>query len=890
MTSLFDSLQAFLHARSNEFNRDLVERFLSADSPEVQVNIRTDVGRPLEDNPRTRTDGDFEFYNIRFPKDPGTAPVWDKRLVNFPLDDYCESIGSTGYSRGGSLWVGFDVDTIFGHAPGHGVSDAEIGRIDRALEVIPYVELRRSTRGLGRHIYVTLAGVSTSNHTEHAAVARAVLGKLCLDAGFDFAPAVDVCGGNLWIYSRASNRDNRGFECLKAPRSLLQVTDILNWRDHLDVVQRTRSKVRVTDLDEDSASSYPSIRKDGEHERIFDEYKRHGYSLLWQPDHGCFQLHTAGLAKAHKSLGLRGAFETVSQGDDPGQPNAFGFLRPHGALFVVRFGSTTEHPLWAKTAKGQPCATFNMPLESKAVCRAVNAIPTKSGFSCPSFEQAKGAAQLFGFSLPILEDRQFNFLVKPGRVVVEADRHGKEQAPEWGVVGRKFQRSFEIDSPPREHAYDDRYRHVVSPANEDAGWRVRRTDGSWGCESKDTLRDMMYADGIDPVAIPAVLGHLAQRPWVLVNEPFQPVFMVGRRWNRGRQLLYVPTQDTERQHPHFDMILEHCGRNLDDAVAEDEWCQRHGVTDGAAYLLLWSASLIQRPKHPLPYLFFFSPENNTGKSSFYRALGMLFEGGATDVHAALMETFNGQMAGAVLCYVEERVLNPSAYAKLKAWVDSPTISIREMRTNAYTLPNYAHFVQTANDQSACPIEPHDERIVVVKVDPLKKRLPWTDQLEPALRLEAPDFLATLLVTTLPPAEGRLFLPVLHTVWKDEIMADKKAVERRSEIIDALVVRIRHLISTAAEWQGFGGNLQEALGPGPWSGSAGTLVQYLAEAATKLAQFDIVVSFSPTRTNGRRTINIGRSWLIEPDWPGHAFADDEARTSELYDSMPNTCEY
>jgi hypothetical protein len=330
------------------------------------------------------------------------------------------------------------------------------------------------------------------------------------------------------------------------------------------------------------------------------------------------------------------------------------------------------------------------------------------------------------------------------------------------------------------------------------------------------------------------------------------------------------------------MILQQCGQALDQAVGEDPWCRQHGFTTGASYLLLWAAALIQRPKHPLPYLFLFSPENNTGKSSLYRALGMLFEGGATDVHAALMETFNQQMAGAVLCYVEERILNAAAYQKLKSWVDSPTISIREMRTNAYTLPNYAHFIQTANTLDACPVEKHDERVVVIRVSVLNQIVPWTTEMVPALQREAPDFLATLLTTPLPPAAGRLFLPVLDTPEKRAIMCKTDSVDPRTAVINSLVDRVVELVGRFDYWKGFGGNLLKAIGKGPWSNSPGTFVGYLQEAADALHQRGIVVSISSTKVKGQREINIGQMWLVEPESSDQELAEDEARAARLED--------
>ena len=58
---------------------------------------------------------------------------------------------------------------------------------------IPWVTVRKSTGGNGIHLYVFLPDVPTANHTEHAALARAVLGQMSALVGFDFKAKVDAC-------------------------------------------------------------------------------------------------------------------------------------------------------------------------------------------------------------------------------------------------------------------------------------------------------------------------------------------------------------------------------------------------------------------------------------------------------------------------------------------------------------------------------------------------------------------------------------------------------------------------------------------------------------------------------------------------------------------------
>ena len=43
-----------------------------------------------------------------------------------------------------------------------------------------------------------------------------------------------------------------------------------------------------------------------------------------------------------------------------------------------------------------------------------------------------------------------------------------------------------------------------------------------------------------------------------------------------------------------------------------------------------------------------------------------------------------------------------------------------MRTDAYNVPNYTHFIHTANDATFVPCETEDMRIVMVNVPPINR--------------------------------------------------------------------------------------------------------------------------------------------------------------------------
>ena len=162
-----------------------------------------------------------------------------------------EPLGSLKRAAGGwhTKWI------RLGAQGGRALTNAQLDKVRLAVEPIDYAELRRSTRGKGLHLYLLLMDVLVGNHTEQAALARALLGMLCHDAGLDFAPLFDCLGSNMWIWSRRATLENRGFELLKPATRVLTPDDLpRNWRDHLEVVTSRRTRVFVPGVDEDSFS------------------------------------------------------------------------------------------------------------------------------------------------------------------------------------------------------------------------------------------------------------------------------------------------------------------------------------------------------------------------------------------------------------------------------------------------------------------------------------------------------------------------------------------------------------------------------------------------------------------------------------------------------------
>jgi hypothetical protein len=269
--------------------------------------------------------------------------------------------------------------------------------------------------------------------------------------------------------------------------------------------------------------------------------------------------------------------------------------------------------------------------------------------------------------------------------------------------------------------------------------------------------------GIAKPEIDSLLGAACLRPWKLVSLPFQAEYPGDRRWNRNAaQYCCTPV---EGEHPHWDMLLRHSFGDLDAAIKENPVAQKMGIKTGADYGLLWAAFCLREPYRKLPYLFFYGDQEG-GKSTYHEAFEFLMTKGFVSANNALrsQNDFNGELAGCIVATIEEINLmhTKGAFSKLKDWVMSEWLPIRQMRTDTYQVLNTLHFIQVANDPSYCPIFPGDTRITMIFVPPLGPKTIARDYMRDFLKKEAPHFLWTLLNVKLPSPESRLRLPIIET--------------------------------------------------------------------------------------------------------------------------------
>lgn len=802
-------------------NKEFFSRWLdNLRDLETQLLVSPEGGFPVEGRRNVWTDNTEEWHSIRWPKNAMAEPYWRDRQLGFLLEKHWLGIGTTWWNwvKRESVGCGFDFDEVTSHAPGTGVSDEQLEEVKNRACELDYVEVLRSTGGKGLHLYLWFDESNrpkTQNHSEHAAIARAMLGKLSTDASFDFGSHLDVCGGNLWVaHQKMFGGD--GFECVKKVERYLTIDDVPpNWKDHLAVIGGKSAKVRVVGVNDtgeeiddqdpltELTTSHPTVTLDDVHKKIISDLEMTGVTCVWVPDHNLVQTHTCGLQTVYQQWQdeghpMRGFFKTMSPGTDTGKPNCFMIPKKDGAFLVFRFGQgTIEHDLWNQDRAGWTWTNYNRQpnLSEASVALGGAELENNKGFRFEGVEKAQAAVAALGskLNLPagnIYAERAATLRKnKDGRLVVEVERRDSDTGFDgWdGQKRGKWIKVYNImvDTQDEEDDYtrfDTLVRSCRSPSNADAGWRIRvkGEGGTWIKHPRENVASVLSLVSQESVPLAKVMGSAILNQWLLVCKPFHEEFPGGRQWNLGApQLLYKPAQfdDGEQPvHPHWDKVMSHCGEDLDPVIRETTWCRNWGIFNGRDYLTAWVSCLMREPFDPLPYLFMYGPQNS-GKSIFHEAISLLVTGGVVKADRALTNSsdFNGELANAVLGVIDEvNIANagPGVYNKIKEWTTSQYISIHAKYQQVYQQRNCLHFVQTANYRDSCPIFPGDTRITAMYVGPLMEEIPKPTLIR-ALVDEAPHFMATLMNLTLPTSDTRLRLPILDTAGKEQAAESNK---------------------------------------------------------------------------------------------------------------------
>ena len=759
---------------------------------EVQVNVAQGNGRVCDSEKGyagrlylSYENDSQRWYPFRIPRNASTEPEYTPVPMTYDLAEHVEGIGMTGWDWKNrvSRWVGYDVDAIIGHSERHvkKLTDEEIANLMAVASKIPWVTIRKSASGNGLHLYVYLTPVPTANHTEHAALARAILSYLSAETKYDFSSKVDVCGSNIWVYHRKGEGKPEAFKLVKEGTVL---TDIpANWRDHVLVIAGKKRRAIPTMLEKqvdtfDALTGQDQhIPLDDSHKKLIDYLKSVGAVWWWDTDYHMLITHTTYLKDAHRDLAFRGVFETTSTGSEKGMDiNCFLFPGRNGSWMVRRYTpGAAEHHSWQQDGKGWTRCYLNKDPDLKTAALTHQAGENTSGaFVFTHLKNAKDAARMLGIDIALPETMNYRPAQleehKDGRIIVTVKREPTDtDLPGWVAEKKEWVRiySHNVEEDEVVTVNDDILRHIVSIEHEDAGWMIP-VGNHWNNEPLSHVKPALKSMSLSNKEIDALIGGSVRRPWEIVNRPFQPEYPGDRKWNRGAaQLAFVPTQGETLNCPTWLMLINHIGANLKPST--NEWCVANGIKTGGDYLLCWIASMFKDPLEPLPYLFLYSNEQETGKSLFHEALALLMSSGVQKANAALEnpQGFNGELEHAVLCVVEEKDIRSSkvAYARIKEWVTGKTISSHVKGATPRMVENSTHWIQCANDASFCPLFPGDTRIVVIKVNVPANKIPKKEMLQ-KLKDEAPDFLATVLRITIPPCKDRLNIPVLNSLEKD----------------------------------------------------------------------------------------------------------------------------
>jgi hypothetical protein len=828
---------------SNPNRTQVIKRFLEASTHadlaslynhdmECQVNVGQDGGERVDGEYKGRkwqawTDGIQTWKSFRIPRNANTNPEFQDSELGYDISIHAEAIGMTGWNWKSkvSKWVAYDFDSMINHAK-TGLSNEELQTIQNTVASVPWVTLRKSTSGKGLHLYVSVDDVLTANHNEHAALARAILGKLSALTGYDFSTKVDICGGNMWVWHRKMLGTD-GLSLVKSGSRLEEIP--VNWKDHIKVVSGRRAKIRPDfvqpdqiDVFEELTTSRPKTPLDEEHKKLIKYLQDNDCQWWWDQDHHMLVTHTIHLRDAHESLSLKGIFKTLSVGKEIGHDhNCYLFPLRRGSWVVRRYHQgVSEAETWDQDSQGFTRCYFNREPDLATVSRSYGGVEHPSGgFVFREAENAVKASLALGTNInvpPSLASRAAKLKQhKDGRLIFEiTEAKAGDNIDGWlaekGTLKKIFNTNSIAPAEPETANYDDLVRHLITETGDDYGWTIK-TDGKWNNEPLLHIKSALKSLGQSPKDIDIIVGSSVFKCWKLVNKPFQPEYPGNREWNRNAaQFRFLPKENRDNlNYPTWKKLLSHIGHGLDDAISGNGWCIANGILTGADYLKCWIASLFQSPLEPLPYLFLYGPQNS-GKSIFHESVALLVTKGVKRADSALISQsgFNGELEDAILCVVEETNISKErnqAYNRIKDWVTARHIPIHQKGRTPYSIPNSTHWVQTANDYSACPIFPGDTRITMIYVDSLDptEMIPKRE-LIPLLEKEAADFLSEILNLEIPPSNDRLGVPVITTDDKkvtEELnqTALQRFVKETTYYVEGKMIKISEFCNRFHEW-------------------------------------------------------------------------------------------
>ena len=287
-------------------------------------------------------------------------------------------------------YVVFDFDSLVGHSAKNPnmLSDEQLEEVRERVSQLDWVTIVTSTSGKGYHLYVFVDDIPCENHNVHACLAKGILDKMSLEcSGYDFGAKIDVCGFQFWMYHdkmflEDGTANPKSFEIKQRGRTLGKDEMPENWRDYKKVVSgsgvKNVSPYPVLGIRKDLDDAFyeligrnKRILLDEEHERLLTYLKsRTDAHWFWSGDSNMLVTHTHVLKDAHIALGLKGIFETTSNGSNLAEQNCFCYPLTNGAWSVLRYGKgVNEASTWLQESDKHTRCIFNQLSGYYSVCR-----------------------------------------------------------------------------------------------------------------------------------------------------------------------------------------------------------------------------------------------------------------------------------------------------------------------------------------------------------------------------------------------------------------------------------------------------------------------------------------------------------------------------------------
>lgn len=797
---LVDAIKEFL--RSNVADHLFP---LYSEKMEVQVQAAQDNGE-IESREFVTEDGrtvgfsvfkdgdDNEWKTYRIPYlDGNDEPSYNlEKKLTWDFDEHLEGIALSGWNwvDKQTHYVVFDFDSIVNHS--EGLSEQELQAILDAVAQVPWVSIWRSTSGTGYHLAVAFTKKPrTVRRREHSAVAHAVLNLLSEVTGIELMGPVDCFGMLHWVWHRKSEEVKKAFNIIKLAKENLAEAPY-GWREY--ITERTRkNRANIPtwvpddeiELFEGARSGNPRTPLDFEHRKLLNWLIENKRQHWWDRENWLCVCHTADLRDAKQALKLRGIYETIATGKDAGDHNCFMHPTPNGSWAVRRFGTVTESPTWT-VQNGYALCYFNREPEFVDALNHIGAAKVSARRYKLNATQLSELANLYkidDFLVPF-EDRGYN-VTKGGKdkPVIKVKREAGDEQPGggWSDDENKWVIVFDIEDPQKlvGEYVGDTIRAVINGEDGIKYYAWNAGDAQWYGMSRTNIADLCASLNMSDSEAKAYIGMLNRTAWKCDKRPFQPEYPGGKLWNRNRATFaYRITKSSSNYFPTYERILTHIGRDLDEPVKNCKICRSMGIKNGRDWLFCWLAIMFQKPEQKTHYLYLWSPDGETGKTTFYEVLSKLFKDGegVFDVAQALKGDFNAELEGCVLGVIEETNLGNSGsiYDQVKKLTATETLCVHKKGATPFRRCNYLHFIHCTNSLTHAPIRDMDTRCVIIRVNKLSEH-EYIDRsvLKQRLDEESSDFLSALLNFKLPKPYKRFWLPLPETNDRLQLLSVKE---------------------------------------------------------------------------------------------------------------------